>query len=318
MFVVIIKRKEVTVLILEEEVVEIKWHPSNKQRYINRGYIYTKMKDSFFAKVRDVIECSDGAKIPVRCDYCGEIYYPTTRTYLINHNKGQEDCCVSCKGNKIRKTVQEKYGVNNVSQMQEVRDKMKATCLDKYGVESPLALPSIYEETQKTFNKHYGTVNGIKDLRTVKELSDKIAKTNIKRYGGVSPFASKEVRKKIKEQMYKNGTCATSGKQLKLQEIIKKKYGNCELNYPCGESFLDCMTIINGIKIDIEYDGWYWHKDREKQDRNRDYFVESNGYKVLRFLAYADRLPTEEELTTAIKQLTTTNKKHLKVELNKV
>lgn len=305
-------------MLLEEKLVKVKWHSTNKQRYMDRGYIYTKMKDSFFAKAKDVVECSDGAKIPVRCDYCGEIYYPTSRTYLINHNKGKEDCCSACRGKKIRKTVQEKYGVNNVVDLQKVRDKMKVTCLNKYGVESPLALPSIYEETQKSFNEHYGTSNGIKDLRTVKELSDKIAETNTNKYGGISPFASQEVRTKIKEQMYKNGTCATSGKQLKLQEMIKKNYGNCELNYPCGESSLDCMAIINGIKIDIEYDGWYWHKDREKQDRNRDYFVKSRGYKVLRFFAYADRLPTEEELLTAIEQLTTTNKKYLKVELNKV
>lgn len=304
-------------MLLEDEFVEIKWHSTNQQRYKDRGYIYTKMKDSFFAKVKDVVECSDGVKIPVQCDYCGKVYYPTSRTYLINHNKGQKDCCVACKGKKIRQTAQEKYGVNNVAELQEVRDKIKNTCLERYGVESPLAFSAIYEKTQKSFNEHYGTVNGIKDLRAIKELSDKIAETNIDKYGGISPFASQEVRIKIKERMYKNGTCATSGKQLKLQEMIKKKYGNCELNYPCGESSLDCMAIINGIKIDIEYDGWYWHKDREKQDRNRDYFVKSRGYKVLRFFAYADRLPTEEELITAIKQLTT-NKKYLKVELNKV
>lgn len=305
-------------MILANELVEIKWHPANKQRYMDRGYIYTKMKDSFLAQVKDVVECSDGAKIPIRCDYCGEVYYPTSRTYLINHNKGQKDCCVACKGKKIRKTVQEKYGVNNVVELREVRDKMKATCLERYGVESPLALSAIYEKAQKSFNEHYGTTNGIKDLRTVKELNDKIAKTNIGKYGGISPFASQEVRIKIKEQMYKNGTCATSGKQLELRDMIKAKYGNCELNYPCGESSLDCMVIINDIKIDVEYDGWYWHKDREKEDRNRDYFVKSCGYKVLRFFAYADRLPTGQELTTAIEQLTTTNKRYLKVELNKV
>ena len=305
-------------MLLQDELIEIKWHPANKQRYTEKGYVFTKMKDSFFAKVKDVVECSDGAKIPVRCDYCGEIYYPTSRTYLINHNKGKEDCCVACKGKKIRKTVQEKYGVNNVVELQEVREKMKTTCLERYGVESPLEFPAIYEKTQKSFNEHYGTVNGIKDIRTVKELKDKIAETNTAKYGGISPFASQEIRAKIKEQMYENGTCATSYKQLGLQDMLKAKYGNCELNFPCGESSLDCMIIVNDIRIDVEYDGWYWHKDREREDRNRDYFVKSCGYKVLRFFAYADRLPTDQELASAIEQLTTTSKKYIKIELNKV
>ena len=167
-------------------------------------------------------------------------------------------------------------------------------------------------------NLLYGTVNGIKDLRTVKELNDKIAETNTAKYGGISPFASQEIRAKIKEQMYENGTCATSYKQLGLQDMLKAKYGNCELNFPCGESSLDCMIIVNDIRIDVEYDGWYWHKDREREDRNRDYFVKSCGYKVLRFFAYADRLPTDQELASAIEQLTTTNKKYIKIELNKV
>lgn len=149
-------------------------------------------------------------------------------------------------------------------------------------------------------------------------MNDKIAETNTAKYGGISPFASQEIRAKIKEQMYENGTCATSYKQLGLQDMLKAKYGNCELNFPCGESSLDCMIVVNDIRIDVEYDGWYWHKDREKEDRNRDYFVKSCGYKVLRFFAYADRLPTDQELTSAIEQLTTTNKKYIKIELNKV
>ena len=92
-------------MLLQDELIEIKWYPANKQRYKEKGYVFTKMKDSFFVKVKDVVECSDGAKIPVRCDYCGEIYYPTSRTYLINHNKGKEDCCVACKGKKISISV---------------------------------------------------------------------------------------------------------------------------------------------------------------------------------------------------------------------
>lgn len=50
---------------------------------------------------------------------------------------------------------------------------------------------------------------------------------------------------------------------------------------------------------------------------NKRRYTES-GYKVLRFFAYADRLPTDQELASAIEQLTTTSKKYIKIELNKV
>ena len=39
------------------------------------------------------------------------------------------------------------------------------------------------------------------------------------------------------------------------------------------------------------------------QKRRKNYFVIKKGYKVIRFLALADRLPTQEELTNSINYL---------------
>lgn len=49
----------------------------------------------------------------------------------------------------------------------------------------------------------------------------------------------------------------------------------------------------------MEYDGWYWHRDKENEDRRRNYAVISEGYKVLRIKAARD-IPTNEELFNAI------------------
>lgn len=190
--------------------------------------------------------------------------------------------------------------------------------MEKYGTLSPLHNAEIFQKTQDSFNKHYGVKNGIKDLRSIKEISDKIESTNIERYGGKAPLCSQEIRAKVSETLYKNGTCKTSKPQIMLRDMIKEKYGNCELNYPCDQLSLDCMTIIDGVKIDVEYDGWYWHKNKTEEDRRRDYFVESKGYKVIRIVAYDDRLPTDDELVNAINKMITTTRKHTKVELNKI
>lgn len=301
----------------EELLVEMRWSSVNKNKYVQRGYTYTKMGDIFLAKVKDVLELSSGQKIPVYCDFCGELYYPTSRNYQKVKDRKECDCCASCKGKKIKLTVQDKYGVSNVMQCKEVRTKHQETCMEKYGSSSPLACRDIYDKTQQSFNLHYNVENGISDLRRVKELSDKIGKTNIKKYGGISPFCSSKIRKEIRETLYRNGTCPTSKKQLELRDMIEQVYGNCELNYPCDKVSLDCMTIIKGIKIDIEYDGWYWHKDTKEKDKRRDYYVKSKGYKILRILAYEDRLPTKEELVQGINFLLNSDKKFKRIELNK-
>ena len=57
----------------------------------------------------------------------------------------------------------------------------------------------------------------------------------------------------------------------------------------------------NTIKIDIEYDGWYWHQDKAKDDR-RDSFLKAQGYKVLRIKS-GNLLPNFQDLDKAIEIL---------------
>ena len=58
------------------------------------------------------------------------------------------------------------------------------------------------------------------------------------------------------------------------------------------------MIIKNDIKIDIEYDGWYWHKNN-KRDKARDSYVANRGVKILRVKS-GSLLPKDEELIGAV------------------
>ena len=95
--------------------------------------------------------------------------------------------------------------------------------------------------------------------------------------------------------------------ELKVFEMLKEKYSDkvVELNYIFSRSILDCALFINNIKIDIEYDGWYWHNP--KDDRRKDEYLKSKGWKVLRIRS-GHKIPTIEQLEIAIKKLTTTDK----------
>ena len=53
--------------------------------------------------------------------------------------------------------------------------------------------------------------------------------------------------------------------------------------------------------MDIEYDGEYWHQDAQ-QDRRRDEFVKSQGYKILRIRGRYD-IPNREQLIQHIEKL---------------
>ena len=67
---------------------------------------------------------------------------------------------------------------------------------------------------------------------------------------------------------------------------------------------LDIFIEVNGVKIDIEYDGSYWHQNQQK-DIKRDKFLQSHGFKTLRVRS-GHLLPNEQELFDAIDYLVST------------
>lgn len=73
------------------ETVEMRWNSKNKQRYIDRGYNYTKMKDIFTMRVSDLSEGSM-EKIQYKCEDCNKIITTAYSSYLNN----REDICNHC------------------------------------------------------------------------------------------------------------------------------------------------------------------------------------------------------------------------------
>lgn len=233
----------------------------------------------------------------------------------------------------------EKYGVTTTLKLKSVQDKISETCLERYGTasvnsvggkkacerlkENPLTeeeKKAIRDKRKETLQKQYG-VDRICDIPG---LRDKIGQTNLEKYGCKNPMQNEEVKKRLKKTNLKRfgvenamqspeikrkvfkklqGTekVNTSKQQKSIFKILKQKYGtnNVTLNKLLKDVFLDIEVRVDDVLIDIEYDGWYWHRDKENEDRRRNYAVISDGYKVLRIKAARD-IPTNEELFDAI------------------
>lgn len=89
----------------------------------------------------------------------------------------------------------------------------------------------------------------------------------------------------------------------------------CELNYPESRVYLDVLFESNNIKIDVEYDGSHWHKDRQKEDRRRDEFLKGKSYKILRIKSTHD-IPDSNQLKEKIEELLLTDKKFSEIILS--
>lgn len=122
---------------LISEKVETKWNSRTKKYYEEKGYLYTTMGDTIVVNVFDLKDNSM-VYVDVQCDYCNKIYQVMWlhRTKFIKDNPNHKDCCLICTPKKAKETILEKYDVDNIMYLDEVKDKIKQTNLNRYGVEN--------------------------------------------------------------------------------------------------------------------------------------------------------------------------------------
>ena len=200
---------------------------------------------------------------------------------------------------RIKETIREKYGCDSIMQSAEIREKISQTNLEKYGVENVFANKKVQEKIKATNIEKYGVSVPSKS----EKVKEKMKNTMLERYGVEYSMQSDELLAKAKKTFYKNNSIATSAQQKEIYKMLTNIFvdEDIQINYPYSRCSLDIALFIDNKKIDIEYDGWYWHQDKKK-DMARDEFLKSNGWKILRIKG-SYKIPTEEQLKEAIDRI---------------
>ena len=87
----------------------------------------------------------------------------------------------------------------------------------------------------------------------------------------------------------------------KIQRQLHKLLGG-ELNKRFGRYNIDIALSLNGYDIAVEYDSWYWHKNREKQDKSRTANLLSHGWRIVSIKSNL-KLPETNVIFNAINRL---------------
>ena len=96
---------------------------------------------------------------------------------------------------RVKKTVLEKHGVENVFQSEEIKEKIKQTNIEKYGTEYPMQNEDIQAKLRKASRKKYGTENP----RQSAKVDEKIRNTNLRRYNHENPMQNDAIKQKSME-----------------------------------------------------------------------------------------------------------------------
>lgn len=263
--------------------------------------------------------------VQIQCDYCGVKFEREYRHYLKGRREFPEDTCKDCAVKKIAKIHTKKYGGIGLASLQ-LKEKAQNTNKERYGDITPLQNKEIIEKAKKTCQEKYGGTGmgslitrgkiesfnlqhyGVRNPSQREDIKRKKEETCFAHYGVKSffgdPNRTEELTKKAKESLYKNGKTPSSKMEEGLNKLLIEIYGleNCFPSFLVSPLTFDCLLIVNNQKIDVEYDGWYWHKNTEERDRKRNYKVMSLGYKVLRVKSKFE-LPTKEQIQKAVDYL---------------
>lgn len=175
-------------MILDKKVL-IKTNSANMKFLTERGYGDLKKGIDLEVKIEDLSKGSH-AIINVKCDYCEKERTIVYRKYLSSFNiNGKYACSRKCCIEKKILTTQERYNVDNVFQLESVKEQSRKTCIEKYGKEW-------FTQTEyyiESLMRNYGVVN----VFQMESTKTTIYNTFIDNYG-CYPSQTEKYKEKMK------------------------------------------------------------------------------------------------------------------------
>ena len=229
---------------------------------------------------------------------------------------------------KIKDTLKEKYGENiiNIGQVQDVKDKIKDTLKEKYGegITCSFQVESVKEKLKQTWLKNYGVDHPFKS----EEIKNKAKATNLERYGYECSLQSQEIQDKIKTTLKERYGVEypTQNEKIKNKALDSfqfhgtgpssraQRYINYILNgtlnkHICG-SLADIYMEKENIVIEHDGSGHFLGdkmngnisptKESLLREKEREDKIINNGYKMIRFIATKDRIPSDEVILNLV------------------
>ena len=309
----------------------VKIRPSGKmcKYYREKGYEFEKCIDFIEVNVMDLYPGSH-EKVKIICDICGNESEVGYRDFVKSRKKGILVSCASdsCIKKKREDTCTKRYGVKNVAQLEEIQNKMKDTNLGRYGAENPFGSKEIQDKIKNTWQKNYG--ENIINPFQAESVKEKSQQTWQKNYGEgiINPFQAESVKEKSKQTMLNNHGVEYASQN---RELLNKALDSFQFNGtgPCSRAQQYINYILNGTlnkricgslvdiyiekeNIIIEHDGSGHFlgdmingnktpsKEALLREKEREDKIINNGYRMIRFIATKDRIPSDEVILNLI------------------
>ena len=246
---------------------------NNRTRGIYKSK-YDVSSDYIIVKIEDLPHNSN-IIIDFQCDYCGKIFKNKYTNYTRNLNTIDSVACHDCIGKKMKDVINIRYGVDNISQIPDVKQKKINTCNQNFGCDYPMQSEEVLKKSKESMINNYGVEHNFYRKEIVERV--KIANAN---------------------KRFVNGTTVSSAAQRHLCDLF-----NGILNYPVKWYNLDILIDNNiyceyngsGHKLNVKM-GEISEEEYQRKDMIRYYYLKSIGYKEIIFDNYSDKLPDDNTM----------------------
>jgi len=259
---------------IKNEYIQVIICPKNKKYYSSKGYNdlnYGDIAMIYFYHLPSRAK----QEIEVICDYCGKEYtmpYCNYHTFILN-GKVQKCSCVKCRGKKIKESNLKTYGISNVMNLEDSKNKLYKTMIDRYGVKYSLLIPEAQIKRKNSLVQKFGTENintlpemqekrknsnlikyGVEFYQTTEECKEKVRITCQDKYGVDNAFQNINVREKqlhtINTKYNCNNVFQNEDIKNKIKETMIAKYN---VPHPMQNEDIKNRSIINGLKSKYKY-----------------------------------------------------------------
>ena len=231
-------------------------------------------------------------KIEVRpiCKICGKFLNFTGLPNIPFRKTCSNNCSKKLAILLMNNTINEKYGVSNISQLESIKIKKQQTCLIHYGVNNPLKnnkiknkvkeklklqQKEIHNKIKETCLKKYGVDNTSK----LDEIKQKIKNTFINKYGVDNPMKCDEIKNKFNwdsmiinqiKTKRKNNTFNKSKLEDLSYNLLKEKYEDVIRQYRSELYPFNCDFYIPSLDLYIECNYGWTHCNHPFNENNEE------------------------------------------------
>ena len=226
----------------------------------------SKEKSMILTKDYSLEQLNSLTQIEFKCIDCNKNISKRFQ-YIQKYDAICNACSVGKKGIKARNTMLLKYGVTNVSQLQEIKNKKKETTIKNYGVEHNSQCQEIKNKKIQTSLKN----NGVEHPQQSNLIKNKSKQTCLINYGFESPMQNPEIAEKTSKKCYNPKTFVfPSGKNITCQGYEPFALQNLLEIYNINED-----DIITGCKNVPSI--WYNDESGKKHRHYVDIFLPSEN-----------------------------------------